>query len=144
MGGAPDLAESQSFLLSLSQNSLEEPQEPVYVQVIMSLGVLVNVAPFKGTPQIKLVGTAVEVERTGKRLPTIKLKTRAGSMRCSKSRQYACRTEAGRKHYRRPTGPDGRGGSRAARKAPAIRLSDRAARRVKAVQADIDYSPKSP
>jgi fimbrial chaperone protein len=69
--GAPDLPESQSFLLSLSQIPLKNPKSQSTVQVIMSLGVLVNVAPFKGTPQIKLVGTAVQLEKTGKRQPTI-------------------------------------------------------------------------
>src|SRR5438128_6924773 len=66
--GAPDLPESQSFLLSLSQIPLKNAKGQSTVQVIMSLGVLVNVAPFKGIPQIKLVNTGIEVN-TGKRQP---------------------------------------------------------------------------
>jgi P pilus assembly chaperone PapD len=69
--GAPDLSESQSFLLSLAQIPLKNAKGQSTVQVIMSLGVLVNVAPFKGTPQIKLIGTDVEVEKSGKRRPAI-------------------------------------------------------------------------
>jgi len=69
--GAPDLPESQSFLLSLSQIPLKNARGQSTVQVIMSMGVLVNVAPFKGVPQVRLVGTGVEVAKTGKRQPTI-------------------------------------------------------------------------
>ena len=69
--GAPDLPESQSFLLSLAQIPLKNAKGQSTVQVIMSLGVLVNVAPFKGIPQIKLVNTGIEVANTGKRQPTI-------------------------------------------------------------------------
>jgi len=69
--GAPDLPESQSFLLSLSQIPLKNAKGQSTVQVIMSMGVLVNVAPFKGAPQIKLIGTDVEVEKSGKRRAAI-------------------------------------------------------------------------
>jgi fimbrial chaperone protein len=69
--GEPRLEASQSFLLSLSQIPVKMPKGQAAVQVVMSFGVLINVAPPQGVPDLKLVGTGVAVEKPGKHRPTI-------------------------------------------------------------------------
>jgi P pilus assembly chaperone PapD len=69
--GEPRIEASQSFLLSLSQIPVKMPKGQAAVQVVMSFGVLINVAPPQGVPDLKLVGTGVAVEKPGKHHPTI-------------------------------------------------------------------------
>ena len=69
--GEPQLERSESFLLSLSQIPVKMPKGQAAVQVVMSFGVLINVAPPQGIPDLKLVGTGVAVEKPGKHHPTI-------------------------------------------------------------------------
>jgi P pilus assembly chaperone PapD len=69
--GEPRIEASQSFLLSLSQIPVKMPKGQAAVQVVMSFGVLINVAPPQGVPDLKLVGTGVAVQKPGKHHPTI-------------------------------------------------------------------------
>jgi fimbrial chaperone protein len=69
--GEPRLEASQSFRLALSQIPVKLPNTRAAVQVVMSLGVLINVAPPQGVPELKLVGTGITVEKARKPKPTI-------------------------------------------------------------------------
>lgn len=70
--GEPQIAESQSFMISVNQVPVKLPKGQSAVQVVMSFGVVVNVAPPQGSPSLKIVGTGVETDKkTGKRHPTI-------------------------------------------------------------------------
>ena len=70
--GEPQIAESQSFMMSVNQVPVKLPKGKSAVQIVMSFGVVVNVAPPQGSPSLKVVGTGVETDKkTGKRHPTI-------------------------------------------------------------------------
>jgi fimbrial chaperone protein len=69
--GEPRLDASQSFLLSLTQIPVKFPENQAAVQVVMSFGVLINVAPPQGVPELTLIGTGIAVEQPGKHRPTI-------------------------------------------------------------------------
>lgn len=70
--GDPQLAQSKSYLMFMNQIPVKMPAKANAVQVVMSFGVVVNVAPAQGTPELKLVGTGIETDKkTGKRHPTI-------------------------------------------------------------------------
>ncbi len=69
--GEPQLQASQSFMLSLTQIPVKLPKGQAAVQVVMSFGVLINVAPPQGVPELNLVGTGIAVEGPGKHHPTI-------------------------------------------------------------------------
>lgn len=68
--GEPDLAKSESFVLSLNQVPVKL-SGPSAVQVVMGLGVMINVAPLQGMPALKVVSTGVASDKSGKRRPTI-------------------------------------------------------------------------
>ncbi len=69
--GEPQLQASQSFMMSLTQVPVKLPKGQAAVQVVMSFGVLINVAPPQGLSQLNLVGTGIAVEGPGKHHPTI-------------------------------------------------------------------------
>ena len=69
--GEPVLNESQSFMLSMNQIPVRLPEGQTSVQVVMSFGVVINVAPPQGQPALKLVGTGITKAKDGKRHPTI-------------------------------------------------------------------------
>lgn len=69
--GEPLLDSSQSYMLSISQTPVKFPEGKAAVQVVMSFGVVVNVAPPTGTAQLRIVGTAVTIGPDGRRQPTI-------------------------------------------------------------------------
>lgn len=70
--GEPLLAESQSFMMSLTQIPVRPRKGVNGVQLVMSFGVQINVAPPKGVGGLKVVGTGFEIDRrSGKRYPTI-------------------------------------------------------------------------
>jgi fimbrial chaperone protein len=69
--GEPRLERSQSFRLALSQIPVKLPHTKSAVQVVMSIGVLVNVAPPQGVPELRLVGTGITAEKARKPKPTI-------------------------------------------------------------------------
>ena len=69
--GDPMMAESQSFLLFLNQIPVKLAQGQSGVQVVMSMGVMINVAPVAGQPSMKVVSTGVATDKSGKKFPTI-------------------------------------------------------------------------
>lgn len=72
--GEPEVAESQSFLMSVNQVPVKLPKGQSAVQIVMSFGVVVNVAPPKGSPALRIVESGVTTDkRTGKRHPTVTL-----------------------------------------------------------------------
>lgn len=69
--GDPVIEASQSFYVFFNQVPLKAPQGKAALQVVMSMGVMVNVAPPQGTPSLLIVGTGVVADAQGKRHPTI-------------------------------------------------------------------------
>lgn len=70
--GDPQIAESQSFMMSVNQVPVKLPKGKSAVQIVMSFGVVVNVAPPQGSPSLRVVGTGIETDKkSGKRHPTI-------------------------------------------------------------------------
>ena len=69
--GEPMLARSQSYMLSISQIPVRMPKGSTGVQVALSFGVLINVAPPQGKPDLKLVATGIAVDKQGNRLAAI-------------------------------------------------------------------------
>ncbi len=69
--GEPMIDTSQSFYVFFNQVPVKAPQGKAALQVVMSMAVMVNVAPPQGTPDLKVVGTGIVTDRSGKRHPTI-------------------------------------------------------------------------
>lgn len=69
--GDPMMRKSESFLLYVNQIPVKLPKGKSAVQVVMSMGVMINVAPAEGTPELKVVATGVAQDKSGKRRPTI-------------------------------------------------------------------------
>ena len=61
--GEPMLAKSESFVLAISQVPVKLEKSKPRVQVVMALGVMINVAPPEGAPALNVVGTGVTTER---------------------------------------------------------------------------------
>jgi len=68
--GEPALARSESFMIYVNQIPLRMPKGGSGVQLALSMGVLVNVAPPQGQPSLQLVNTSVASEK-GRRRPAI-------------------------------------------------------------------------
>lgn len=69
--GDPMIARSESFLLYINQIPVKLPKAKSGVQMVMSMGVMINVAPPQGSPALNLVNTGVTTDKSGKRRPTI-------------------------------------------------------------------------
>lgn len=69
--GDPLIEKSRSFLLYLNQVPVKAPRRQSAVQVVMSMGVLINVAPPQGKPHLEIVETGITTTRKGVRNPTI-------------------------------------------------------------------------
>ena len=69
--GDPQIAESQSYMMNVNQVPVRMPKGQSAVQIVMSFGVNINVAPPQGMPELKVVGTGVATDKSGKRQPTI-------------------------------------------------------------------------
>lgn len=69
--GEPMLAASQSFFIFFNQVPVKQPASQSAVQIVMSMGVMVNVAPPQGQAGLKVVTTGVATDAKGKRHPTI-------------------------------------------------------------------------
>ncbi len=70
--GDPMLASSQSFIIYLNQIPVKLPTAATGVQVVTSMGVLLNVAPAQGTPSLQVIATGISLDQSGsKRFPTI-------------------------------------------------------------------------
>ena len=69
--GDPLIESSQTFMLYMTQIPVQLPQAITGVQVVMSIGVMINVAPPRGVPNLQVVDTGVVTDRQGKRHPTL-------------------------------------------------------------------------
>ena len=70
--GEPDIKTSVSFMASANQIPVKLPKGQSGVQIVMSFGVVINVAPPAGKPALQLVSSGIESDRkTGKRFPTV-------------------------------------------------------------------------
>lgn len=69
--GAPDLAKSESYLLSVEQVPVRLPKGSGKVQMVMNFGVVINVASAQGAPELNLVSTSIVTDKQGKRHPVI-------------------------------------------------------------------------
>ena len=69
--GEPMLPASQSFFIFFNQVPVKQPAGQSAVQVVMSMGVMVNVAPPQGQAGLKVVTTGIATDAKGKRHPTI-------------------------------------------------------------------------
>lgn len=68
--GDPMMAKSESFLFFVNQVPVKLSKGSA-VQVVMSLGVMINVAPAAGSPQLKVVSTSIATNKAGKRVPVV-------------------------------------------------------------------------
>lgn len=69
--GDPMMAQSQSFILAINQVPVKLPDRRAGVQFVMGLGVMVNVAPAQGSPELKVVSTGIVTDKSGRKYPTI-------------------------------------------------------------------------
>jgi P pilus assembly chaperone PapD len=69
--GEPVLAQSKSYIFSVSQVPVQFPKGQSKVQVVMSFGIIVNVGVPQTTPALKVVGTGLVTDRAGKRRATV-------------------------------------------------------------------------
>lgn len=69
--GNPLIEQSRSYLLYFSQLPIRQPRAPVAVQMVMSIGVLINVAPPRGSPALELVSSGFAKGDLGARQPAI-------------------------------------------------------------------------
>jgi fimbrial chaperone protein len=70
--GEPELSQSKTFLISLNQVPVRTKGAGTEVQVVIGLGVLINVAPPTGVPKIRLLQTSIVRDpASGARHPTI-------------------------------------------------------------------------
>ncbi len=69
--GEPLIKKSRSFLLTLRQLPVRTKRAPNQVQVVMAFGVVINVAPPRGRPALKLVASSLARNRSGERNPVI-------------------------------------------------------------------------
>lgn len=69
--GEPMLAESQSYIVNISQIPVRRPKGQSGLQVAVSFGALVNVAPPKSQAQLDLVSTDIVTDQSGRRFPMV-------------------------------------------------------------------------
>jgi fimbrial chaperone protein len=70
--GEPQLAKSKSYMLFANQVPVKLPANTSGVQMVSSMGALINVAPPQSTGDLKVVATGIEADKkTGKRHPTL-------------------------------------------------------------------------
>jgi len=69
--GEPVIDSSQSYLLYISQIPVKLPRSTSIVQVVMSIGVMINVAPPTGTPTLRVVGAEIVKDARGRRRPAV-------------------------------------------------------------------------
>jgi len=69
--GEPVLNRSRSFLLTLQQLPVRMQRAPNQVQVVMAFGVVINVAPPRGRPRLKLVSSGLTRNRVGQLNPVV-------------------------------------------------------------------------
>ena len=72
--GEPDLATSRSYRFDVSQVPVKLPKQKSGIQIVMTFGVTVNVAPAQGKSDIQVMGAAPVVGKDGKRLAALTVK----------------------------------------------------------------------
>jgi fimbrial chaperone protein len=65
--GEPNLASSQTYMIGVSQIPLKQPNNKSVVQVVMSFGVVVDVAPPEGHSNLQVTGATIVTDKKGKR-----------------------------------------------------------------------------
>lgn len=65
--GEPTLAQSQSYLFSVNQVPVKLPKGDNKIQVVMSFGVVINVGPAQISPNLRIVGSGITTDKSGKR-----------------------------------------------------------------------------
>jgi fimbrial chaperone protein len=70
--GEPQIAESKSYMFFANQVPVKLPTNTSGVQMVTSMGAMINVAPPQSQADLKVVSTGVEVDKkSGKRHPTL-------------------------------------------------------------------------
>lgn len=69
--GEPMLAKSETFLVYVNQIPIKMPKRVKGVQVVFGMGVMVNVAPPRGTPALTVLSSGVVMDTHGRRHPTL-------------------------------------------------------------------------
>lgn len=69
--GEPLLEKSESFFFYVNQIPIKLSGRHPDVQLVFSVGVMVNVAPPRGEPALNVVGSSIVVDRNGRRYPAI-------------------------------------------------------------------------
>lgn len=72
--GEPDLAKSRSYRFDVSQVPVKLSKQQSGIQIVMTFGVTVNVAPPQGKSDIQVMGAAPVVGKDGKRLASLTVK----------------------------------------------------------------------
>lgn len=75
--GNPLIEASRSYLLYFSQVPVKQPRSKIAVQLVMSIGVLINVAPARGSPVLEVVSSSFAKGVSGRRQPTITVLNRS-------------------------------------------------------------------
>lgn len=72
--GEPLIEKSESYKISINQLPVKLSKQTSAVQILVSFGVIVNVAPPQGSPYLVLVNTGLTSGKKGKRYPVITVK----------------------------------------------------------------------
>lgn len=72
--GEPNIPASRSYRFAVSQVPVKRPKEESGIQISMTFGVLVNVAPPESTAEISIVNAQTENTPDGKRVAILKVK----------------------------------------------------------------------
>lgn len=72
--GEPDLKKSQTYRVSVGQVPVKLAKDTSGIQIVMSFGVTVNVAPLQGTSDIVVMKAAPMKDKDGKRLAALTVK----------------------------------------------------------------------
>ena len=142
--GEPMLDKSKSYLLSITQVPVKLAPTQSSVQVVVSFGVVVNVAPPQGSPALKLIATGVVTDKQGERHPRSPSRINAGPRVIAECDHTTIRWklvadfDAGHDQY-----PD-RHRARATGKAPPGDVSVDLPADVKTIQASVEMTTKRP
>lgn len=69
--GEPLLEKSETFIVYVNQIPVKLPKRARSVQVVFGMGVMVNIAPARGTPTLEIVKTSVVTDANGRRHPAL-------------------------------------------------------------------------
>lgn len=69
--GEPLLEKSETFLIYVNQIPVKLPKQIRGVQVVFGMGVMVNVAPPRGEPELKILSSGIATDAQGRRHPTL-------------------------------------------------------------------------